>query len=82
MAGPFITITTVEGDRWDLIAFRCYGDADAYEPIIRANPDVPIRPVLVAGLTILVPVRAAQTASSADLPPWKRGTVATPESGS
>lgn len=73
----FIEVLTIEGDRWDLIAFRCYGDALAIEPIIRANPDVPIRPVLPAGLIIYVPVRDAQPTSDASLPPWKRTSAVT-----
>lgn len=67
----YIEYTTKEGDRWDLIAFRCYGDAHAYADILAANPNLPIRGVLDAGLRVLVPVRAATPAASA-LPPWKR----------
>ena len=76
MAG-FIQVVTIDGDRWDLIAYRCYGNALAIEPIIRANPDVPIRPVLPAGLTIYVPVREPQTAAASALPPWKRKAAVT-----
>lgn len=67
----FVEIVTRDRDRWDLIAYRCYGDASAFERIIRANPDIPIRSVLPAGLRVLVPVMAEPTASS-QLPPWKR----------
>ena len=67
----FIEVITNDGDRWDLIAYRVYGDAWAFEPIIVANPDIPIRPRLPGGLRILVPVREV-TVETADLPPWKR----------
>lgn len=73
MADSFVEYVTKEGDRWDLIAWRMYGDPYAYEPIIAANPDIPIRPVLEAGLRVLVPVRDQAKVAEADLPPWKRG---------
>jgi phage tail protein X len=75
MMSTFIEYVTKDGDRWDLIAYRMYGDANAYEPIIVANPDVPITPVLPGGLTILVPLREQETVEATDLPPWKRATT-------
>lgn len=68
----YLEYVTREGDRWDLIAHRMYGDAYDYERIIVANPDVPIVPVLPAGLTILVPLRPAEEIAAESLPPWKR----------
>lgn len=70
----FIEYVTKDGDRWDLIAHRMYGDAFAYEPIIAANPDIPITPVLAGGLRILVPLREPSKIEDAELPPWKRTT--------
>lgn len=63
---------TKDGERWDLIAFKWYGDPLLYEPIIRANPDVPITPSLPGGLTLWIPVIEAPVASLEELPPWKR----------
>lgn len=68
----FIEYTTLEGDRWDLIAFRMYGDAYAYEPIVAANPHVPVRPSIAAGVKLLIPVRAQSVVADASVPPWKR----------
>lgn len=68
----YVIVTTKEGDRWDLIAWRCYGDAQRIEPIITANPRIPIRTVLPAGLQVRVPVLDAPAADAAALPPWKR----------
>ena len=63
---------TKDGDRWDLIAWQYYGDAMRYEEIILANPDVPIWPVLPAGVRLLIPVLDTETqADAAGLPPWK-----------
>lgn len=63
-----------EGDRWDSVAFRAYGDATMYAVIIDANPDAIISPVLTAGQRLIIPV-VEQTEieiDSEDLPPWKR----------
>jgi len=68
-----VAYTTVQGDRWDLIAWRHYGLATAYEPIVRANPDVPITPILPGGLELRIPVRLDGDAlDDPGLPPWKR----------
>lgn len=64
---------TTEGERWDSIAWRYYGDAHAYERIIQANPGVAITPVLPGGLTLAIPiVEQDDVADSEELPPWKR----------
>jgi len=69
----YIHYVTKDGDRWDLIAYEMYGSATAYEPIIVANPTVPIRPVLAGGISLRIPVRNT-TVNDAQLPPWKRST--------
>lgn len=71
----FIELITTPNDRWDLIAYRVYNDPWAFERIIAANPDIPIRPTLPGGLRILVPVITRVEAGALDeseLPPWKR----------
>lgn len=67
----FIEHITREGERWDQIADRYYGDPFGYEPIITANPYVPIVPILDAGTLLLVPVLEEPVVLEADLPPWK-----------
>ena len=70
----FVAYVTSDGDRWDRIAFQHYGDATAYEAIVRANPEVPIRPVLDGGIRLRIPVRLdAAALDDPGLPPWKRG---------
>lgn len=61
---------TREGERWDQIAARYYGNALAYEGIIAANPAVPIVTNLPGGLTILVPIIEENATPLQDLPPW------------
>jgi len=63
---------TVEGDRWDNLAWRYYRAPYGYERIIAANPDVPILPVLPGGLRLQIPVIEASDTLTEDLPPWKR----------
>lgn len=61
---------TVEGERWDQLALRYYGDATAYEGIIAENPHVPISPALAGGLRLRIPVRAQAVVAESKLPPW------------
>lgn len=73
MARRYIEYTTQDGDRWDLIALRSYGDPYGYEPIIVANPHVPIRATLPGGIRLVIPVRETPVLSDPAVPPWKRG---------
>ncbi|MBI4835929.1 MAG: tail protein X [Candidatus Abawacabacteria bacterium] len=72
----FFEYTTKQGDRWDNLSWEFYGDAKKYEPIVVANPDVPIVPILTAGITLRIPIIDELTQSdiiaSEDLPPWLR----------
>jgi phage tail protein X len=72
MQGQYITHITSAGERWDLLAWRYYGDATIYSPIIMANPSIPIEPAFEAGLTIAIPIIQLSTPQNSNLPPWKR----------
>lgn len=65
---------TTDGDRWDLLAWRYYGDPLAYEAIIVANAKTPPTPILPGGLIVNIPLRAEASAATnrEDLPPWLR----------
>lgn len=69
-----IRYVTLEGERWDTVAQKVYGDPHLYRPIIAANPTVPIRPVIEGGTVLYVPVRDVrpELAAAAE-PPWRRG---------
>ena len=71
-SGQFIVHVTKAGERWDLLAWRYYGDPTEYSPIIFANPTVPIEPVFDAGVTIAVPILQQSASGSVNLPPWKQ----------
>jgi phage tail protein X len=64
--------TTVEGDRWDTVAFKAYGDPMKISPIIQANPQAPKSAVIPAGINLYVPIEELPTVNTSILPPWKR----------
>ncbi len=69
----FIQHITSDGERWDTIAYKYYGDPFAYEQIIDANPSVPIVPILPSGIVLMIPVvEDDATLPSEELPPWKQ----------
>ena len=68
----FITHVTIQGERWDSLAWNYYGDATLFSPIVMANPQIPIEPVFEAGLVIGVPILQVSQATTSDLPPWKQ----------
>lgn len=63
-----------DGDRWDSVAFKAYGDATRVAEIIEANKATIISAVLVAGTKIIVPILEDGDIiiDSELLPPWKR----------
>lgn len=63
---------TKNGDRWDLIAYKSYGDATMIDIIIAANPGVSVDPVLKEGITLNIPIVDEPDVDKSLLPPWKR----------
>lgn len=69
----YIEYITKDGDRWDKIAYEFYGDSTMYEPIIQANPLIPILPILPSGIPLQIPdIADEEIISNEDLPPWKQ----------
>lgn len=68
------TYTTIDGERWDTVAFKAYGDPNQMSEIIAANPDVPIYDRLPGGIVLQMPVLQQPTnlTNSSLLPPWKQ----------
>ncbi len=71
MPSPFIQYTTSDSERWDWIAWKFYGDATLYGPIIEANPAVPIVGAFDAGVVLQIPILQKASDVSSDLPPWE-----------
>ena len=68
-----IRYTTLDGDRWDLIAHRHYGNAFMIDGLIAANPHLPLSEEFGAGLTVFVPVLEVKPKNNQeDMPPWMR----------
>ncbi len=67
---------TKDGERWDTLAWRYYGNPHAYGPIIEANPAFDIGTLLPGGRLLLIPImtveQAQELVATDDLPPWKR----------
>jgi phage tail protein X len=68
----FYEYITKDNDRWDLIAYEFYSDATLYEPIITANPNIEITPILPSGIKLRIPVIDQQNTIQFELPPWRR----------
>ena len=68
------TVTTYDGERWDQLAFRAYGDASLMNLIVDANPTVSVDDRLSGGMVLQVPIIANQTvtATTSGMPPWKQ----------
>lgn len=67
---------TIEGERWDTLAWDYYGNPFMYSRIIEANPALDIGTRLPSGLVILIPIIPAaqmnEVLADKFLPPWKR----------
>jgi len=70
----FVEYVAKQGDRWDTIAFKAYGDSTLINGIIEANPTIVISPILEAGTRVIVPIleQGDIQIDSELLPPWKR----------
>jgi phage tail protein X len=60
---------TIQGDTWDMISFKVYGDEKLFLLIMNSNKEHLDKIIFDAGLTLVIPPAPEQTAD--DLPPWK-----------
>jgi phage tail protein X len=65
-----MTYTTVQGDTWDVIAYKVYGREDRMTLLLQANPGHEDTVIFSGGVQLIVP--PATVESSVSLPPWKR----------
>lgn len=66
------TYTTIQGDMWDLIAWRVYGSARYVTTLVQANPDHLQVFTFEAGVVLEAPEVPPAESESANLPPWRR----------
>jgi phage tail protein X len=66
---PYITR---DGDRWDLIADKAYGDITKQKDIIELNPYIALVARFPDGVTVLLPIIPEADTQTSNLPPWKR----------
>lgn len=62
--------TTIQGDTWDIIAFKVYGNEKYMTALAEANPAYCDVVFFSAGVELIAPDIAKPLL---DLPPWKRG---------
>jgi len=69
----FLEHLTVEGDRWDSLAYLYYGNPYAYNTIVEANISLVGEPQLPSGVKLQIPVLKTTPAKAKEgLPPWRR----------
>ena len=64
------TDTTIQGDTWDMIAYKQYGAETGAAALLEANSELSSIVVFPAGLTVVVPEYTKPTTDR--LPPWRR----------
>lgn len=62
-----------EGERWDSLSYRYYGNAFEYNRIIEANPHVAFCEVLPVGTVVFIPVLQVKPTNNEKMPPWLKG---------
>lgn len=68
------TAVAHDGERFDQLAFRAYGDGMLMNKIIAANPELGITNRIKGGTVLIIPILEAQPDETniSLLPPWKR----------
>ena len=64
------TYTSIQGDTWDMIAHKVYGDESAMTRLIEANDTRTHIAIFPAGITVTCPPIPPE--ASRILPPWRR----------
>lgn len=64
------TYTTVQGDMWDSIAYKCYGDENGINVLMAGNENYVDTVVFPAGIGLTVPEYIKPVTNT--LPPWRR----------
>lgn len=62
---------TVQGDTWDIVSYRVYGDEAYISALIAANPSHRMTTIFGANVELIIPDIPTPIVS-ASLPPWVR----------
>lgn len=66
------TITTRQGDTWDILSKSAYGDEKFMDVLIQANITHRKAVIFPAGVNLTIPdIDTAAIENTTDLPPWK-----------
>lgn len=67
------TITTIQGDTWDTIAFRVYGNVLRTQDLMEARENIRLLDyqVFPAGIVVATP-EVETPAATDDLPEWRK----------
>lgn len=65
------TYTTVQGDMWDTVAYRLWGNEKLFHYLLAANPACHGMVVFPAGVSLAVPTLTTEQCTTAMDPPWK-----------
>ena len=64
---------TADGDRFDILAHRFYGNMQGISILADANPVVQIDAIFPTGTVLIVPILSStQVIDNENLPPWKQ----------
>ena len=64
------TYLTTQGDAWDAVAYRLWGEERLFMQLVRVNPEHLDTVVFPAGVTLRVPDRPAHYVRT-EKPPWR-----------
>ncbi|TDK65973.1 tail protein X [Sapientia aquatica] len=67
-----LTHITIEGERWDQLAWHYYRRVSLTPLLIEANPHIPIGTTLAAGLSLSIPIVEQQELTAENIPEWAR----------
>lgn len=65
------TYTTIQGDTWDMISYKVYGNEQHMDVLIQANSQYIQTVIFPANVILTVPTLDIPVTTQ--LPPWKRG---------
>lgn len=68
---PVSTVTTLQGETWDMLAYRLWGVETLFHHLVEANRAHQRTLIFPAGVVLIVPVIALIT-TPVEVPPWQR----------